>query len=121
MGVLCLNLHPGTSSPLLFYSPSTAATQFTAAPVILAPSYSAACDFSTPVWVWAVVGTCLFLFCGAFDVCVSVRAFRLFSVKQHLFVISFATELAHTTPSVAVWRTRLDPHVPQAQGRAPHV
>jgi hypothetical protein len=75
MGVLCLNLHPGTSSPLLFYSPSTAASQFTAAPVILAPSYSAACDFSTPVWVWAVVGTCLFLFCGAFDVCISVRAF----------------------------------------------
>lgn len=75
MGALCANLHPGTPSPLLFYTPATAAAPFIAAPVILAPFHSAACDFSTPVWVWAVLGTCLFLFFGAFDACVCVPAY----------------------------------------------
>jgi hypothetical protein len=129
MGIICSNLQPLHASPQQFYSPSSAAT-LPQTPVLLAPFHSDACDFSTPAWVWAVVGTCAFLFCGTIALAASSRArifllnFLIFAIEKYcLHALRMSKPLAprsHAVRSVAVLRPRRHPHVPQASSCTHH-
>jgi hypothetical protein len=89
IGIICTILQPPHASPQQFYSPSPVAP-LPQTPVLLAPFHSAICDFSTPAWVWAVVATCAFLFCGT----ILPAAFSRFAVSFAFtfFDIIFAIE-----------------------------
>ena len=63
MGIMCTSAEPKDDHRPSRFSVS-ATFQMTPKPVLLTPFHSAACDLSTPPWVWAVLGTCLFLFFG---------------------------------------------------------
>jgi hypothetical protein len=63
MGIICTSAEPKDGHHPSRFSVS-ATFQMTPKPVLLTPFHSAACDLSTPPWVWAVLGTCLFLFFG---------------------------------------------------------
>lgn len=105
LGVFCSSIDSKSPTPSQFYSPPATA-RIAREPVLLTPSLSAACDFSTAPWVWAVLGTCIFVFLGK---------------PLLLPVFAFQLDDADVLSSVAVRRPCHHPPVSQAKGSAPHV
>ena len=58
-----MSIQPKPPSPAIFYQPSSPA-RLPSAPVLLTPSLSPACDFSTPPWAWGLLAACIFLLAG---------------------------------------------------------
>jgi hypothetical protein len=104
LGVFCSNWDHKRPSPSLFYAPPASA-RIPAEPVLLTPALSPACDFSTATWVWAVLGTCIFLFFGTL------------AESCHVLFLLYRADLLR---SVTVRWPRLYSPVPQAQNSASH-